>query len=75
MSFELPPGVDFTITVSDIVRAGHCARGARRFFTEKGFDAREVFRNGISARELLSTGDGNAEQVVQRTWEARRGEA
>lgn len=52
------------ITVSDIQQAGHCVRGAKRWFEHHGFDFRKVLKEGISAYDLAATGDAQAEAVV-----------
>lgn len=64
---------DFTLTITDIRRTGHCPQGIRRWFEEHGYDFRDFLKNGRSAKELLETGDGLAEQVVTRVWEHRNG--
>jgi hypothetical protein len=63
---------DPVITITDIRAAGHCARGARRWFEEHGIDFRRVVREGIPASELLATGDAIGIQVVERTLERRK---
>lgn len=72
MAFELPPEEDFIVTIDDCRRAGHCPRGIRAWFEKYGFDFRDVLHNGVSARAMLATGDGQGEQVVIRAWERRR---
>lgn len=62
---------DLIITMSDITRAGHCARGSRRWFDDHGLDFRAFLKNGIPAAELAATGDGIALQVVSRTIRSR----
>jgi hypothetical protein len=59
------------ITVDDVRRAGHCVRGAKAWFETHGFDFRRFLREGVPAADLLSTGDGQAIKVVERTM-ARR---
>jgi hypothetical protein len=67
---DIPP--DLTITMDDIRRAGHCARGTRRWFDENGLDFRGFLKNGIAATDLAATGDGLALQVINRTLQDRR---
>jgi hypothetical protein len=59
---DAPDGL--IITITDIRRAGFCPSGIREWFEGKGFDFRDVLKNGISATRLLATGDGRAERVV-----------
>jgi hypothetical protein len=60
------------ITIDDVRRAGHCARGAKAWFAAHGLDFRRFLREGIPAETMLATGDGQGIQVVERTI-ARRG--
>lgn len=62
---DIPP--DLAITMNDIRRAGHCARGTRAWFDAHGLDFRAFLKNGIAATELAATGDGLAIQVIERT--------
>jgi hypothetical protein len=55
------------ITMTDIIDAGHCPSGTRRWFEGYGLDFRAFLRGGIAADELLATGDALAVQVVNRT--------
>lgn len=57
---------DLIITMSDIVRAGHCARGSRRWFDDHELDFRGFLKNGILATVLAATGDALALQVIER---------
>jgi len=59
---DVPAGL--VITIGDINAAGYCARGARRWFEGYGFNFRDIIKNGITAEDLLSTGDAHAERVV-----------
>lgn len=52
------------ITIDDIVKAGICATGARRWFRLRGLNFRDFMDNGIDAEVLLATGDAYAQQVV-----------
>lgn len=57
---------DPIITIDDIVKAGHCASGARRYFNEHGMDFRAFMREGIRASEFIEKGDALAARVVAR---------
>lgn len=59
---DAPAGL--IITIGDVSKAGYCARGARRWFEDHGFDFRNIIRNGVTAEALLATGDAMAERVV-----------
>lgn len=65
--------IDFTLTITDIRRTGHCPQGIRHWFEDQGYDFRDFLKNGRSAKELLETGDGLAEQVITRVWGQRNG--
>ncbi len=54
------------ITITDIRLAGHCVAGARHWFEGQGLDFRAFLKSGLTARQLLDTGDALAEQVVNR---------
>lgn len=53
------------ITMTDITRAGYCARGTKTWFGRKDLDFRAFLKDGISAERLLATGDAMAEHVVE----------
>ncbi len=55
-----------TIRIDDIVKAGFCVRGARRWFRDHGLDFRAMLKDGIPEEELLRNGDSLAELVVTR---------
>lgn len=57
---------DVIITMDDIIKAGHCASGARRYFRAHGMDFNDFMRNGISATEFMEKGDALAVRVVAR---------
>ena len=57
------------VTITDIRLAGHCVAGARDWFKAYDLDFREFIRNGMDSDILLATGDGLAEQVVERKLE------
>lgn len=62
----IDPRLDgLVIKVSDITALGHCVRGTRQWFEHYGFDFRQVVKHGIPARDLLMTGDAQAEAVVR----------
>lgn len=54
------------ITIDDIRKAGHCVKGARRWFEANGLDFAAFLKGGISEQEFLATNDALAEQVVTR---------
>lgn len=54
------------IYMDDITKAGHCARGTRRWFVDHGMDFPAFLAEGIAASELLERGDALAEMVVER---------
>lgn len=60
------------ITITDIRAAGHCVRGAREWFERHGLDFRAFLKDGISADELLATGDGLAVEVIKHKRERDR---
>lgn len=64
---------DLVITMDDIRRAGHCPAGARTWFKLHGFDFKRFLKQGISAEELLATGDEQATHVVAIAREASVG--
>ena len=64
---------DLIVTITDIRRAGYCASGARRWFEARGYDFRDVLKNGVSAEALLATGDAMAERSVRFAVERSRG--
>lgn len=55
-----------TVSIDDIVKAGFCVRGARRWFAEHGLDFRAMLKDGVPEEELLRSGDSLAEIVVTR---------
>lgn len=57
---------DPVITINDVTAAGHCAKGARRWFEGHGFDFRDFLKRGIRASRLLETGDALARRVVDK---------
>lgn len=59
--------VDLRITLDDVLKAGHCVRGAKAWFVAQGFDWRDVVKNGVAESDLLATGDGLAERVIAAT--------
>lgn len=54
------------IWIEDITAAGHCARGAKTWFTLHGLDFKRFLREGATEEELLATGDVLATQVIER---------
>lgn len=66
---------DERITIDDVRRAGHCVKGARKWFDSYGLDFRTFLKEGISEEDFLATGDGIAAEIVmhKKQNEARRG--
>jgi hypothetical protein len=64
------------VTVTDLRRAGHCARGIKNWFEVQGLDFKDFLKNGIPAEKLYATGDGQVlaalKQIEKR--DAARGE-
>lgn len=61
-------GVDLSgvvVTALDAQAAGKCALGTRRFATRAGLDFSAYLEAGISADELIATGDPDALEVVR----------
>lgn len=42
----------------------YCAKGVRKFFSDRGLDFRVFLRDGIPAEQLEATGDSMAQKVV-----------
>ena len=61
------------ITMDDIRKAGHCARGARDWFERHDLDFRAFLKQGISVEKFLISGDALAQRVVELKRERERG--
>lgn len=59
------------ITMTDCQKAGHCPPGVRRWFHAHEIDFHTFMRDGVPARVMLDTEDGNGRQVVARTVKRR----
>lgn len=59
------------ISMDDCIKAGHCAKGVRRWFNAQGLDFRAFMASGIPAVMMVDTGDGQGISVVLRTIERR----
>jgi hypothetical protein len=57
---------DARVRIEDIISAGHCVRGARRWFEQHGLNFRAFIKDGEDPAVLLATGDALAEQVIAR---------
>jgi hypothetical protein len=66
---DAPP--DLLITMSDVTRAGYCARGARRWFEGHGLDFRAFMKDGIPAAEISALDDALGNRVVATAQERR----
>ncbi len=62
---------DLIITIDDIRKAGHCAKGARRAIEAAGADFRAFVKDGMPAPQFLALGGGLAEGVV--AWKLSHG--
>ena len=60
------------ITITDVRLAGFCVSGVKRWFDGQPIDFRAFLKNGVTADELLATGDAMAARVVaakiKREW-------
>lgn len=56
---------DMEITIHDVMSAGHCVRGAKRWFEGYDLDFKRFLEQGISARDFLRTRDGHAIGIVR----------
>jgi len=54
------------ITITDCRRAGHCSRGIKNWFEDRGLDFKAFLRNGIPVEEFLATNDGYALEIVRK---------
>ena len=64
--------LDFTIRMKDCQRAGHCPLGVRKWFGAQGLDFRAFLKDGIPAKTMWDTEDGQGRQVVMRAYKARQ---
>jgi len=62
-----------TITINDAMQAGHCVRGVKRWFGEKGFSFSDFLKEGIPAYDFLSTEDGHAIGIARNKIEREHG--
>lgn len=56
---------DMKITFGDLMLAGHCVRGIRRWFDARGLDWRPLMKDGVSAVDLAFTEDGLAIAAIR----------
>ena len=63
---------DFHITPRDLIGCGFCARGQKDWFQNNKLDFKNFLANGITANQLLATGDGLAVKAVEML-KVRRG--
>lgn len=61
------------VTIDDVRRAGHCARGAKAWFERHGLDFRAFLKDGIDEEEFLASGDALAERIVKMKREREAG--
>jgi len=57
---------DFTVTIDDLRKTGHCVAGIKRWFGAHGLDFNKAVKSGIAASVLLATGDQLALDVVEK---------
>lgn len=62
---------DSRVTIQDIIAAGYCASGARRWFRANNLDFAAFLRDGLDRDTFLGTGDALAQKVVDRMDAAR----
>lgn len=60
------------IYMSDIRKAGMCARGSRAFFLFQGWDWSTFLENGIDLDIVEQTNDAMAQQVVEYVKNGRK---
>ena len=60
------------IYMSDIRKAGMCARGSRAFFLSQGWDWAAFLENGIDIEIVEQTNDAMAQQVVEYVKNGRK---
>ena len=60
------------IYMSDIRKAGMCARGSRAFFLSQGWDWTAFLVNGIDIEIVEQTNDAMAQQVVEYVKNGRK---
>lgn len=53
------------IYCTDIIRAGYCGTGMRRWFERYGLDFRTFLKDGIDEEVLAATGDAMALRVIE----------
>ena len=61
-----------TITMDDVMNAGHCASGCRRWFHEHGLDFHAFMKEGVDAAAFVEAGDDIARQIVERKLSAAK---
>lgn len=57
------------LTITDVRAAGHCVKGARRWFAEHDLDFRDFVTNGIDTTDLAHLDDVIIDQVLARRLE------
>lgn len=58
--------------MSDIRKAGMCARGSRAFFLSQGWDSTAFLENGIDIEIVEEINDAMAQQVVEYVKNGRK---
>jgi hypothetical protein len=54
------------VTINDIRKTGHCVRGIRQWFSLHNLDFADFLNHGISASDLIATGDQLAADVIDK---------
>lgn len=54
------------ITIDEIRAVGHCPKGIRRWCEANDIDFKTLIRDGFPKEVLLATGDGIAEDAIQK---------
>lgn len=53
------------ITIDDCRRAGHCARGVKNWFDNRGLDFKTFLKEGIDEETFTATQDAYAIEIVR----------
>lgn len=60
------------LSIREIRETGHCVRGIRDWLTTRGFDFKDVVKNGISIKDIERQDDEIGRQVIAKALENRR---
>lgn len=56
---------DIIVTIDDVISAGFCVKGTRRWFANYGLDFKVFLDSGMSSTALAATGDAYALAVIE----------